>query len=122
MKVIPKPSTTETGLYNLVRLKHGSMSMKNKNQSPQLDLFTPIMEVFHELCMMTAKVTWELLKFAYRKLTNQAPPLEKVERKLLSVKKATKNEDALGVDTKTKKPILLKDIDFRRHSFIVGAT
>jgi conjugal transfer pilus assembly protein TraD len=98
------------------------MSMKNKKPSQQLDLFTPIYEIFHELCLILFDLSKEIGKFAYRKILNKTPPVEKIDRKALSVSKKTEIEDALGIDTRSKKELLLKDIDFRRHSFIVGAS
>lgn len=96
--------------------------MKNKNQPPQLDLFTPIYEIFHEVCVLLFDLAKELSIFGYRKITGKAPPLEKIERSKLSVSKTTDMEEALGIDTKSKKPLYLNEIDFRRHSFIVGAS
>ncbi|OFZ16516.1 MAG: hypothetical protein A2X86_12015 [Bdellovibrionales bacterium GWA2_49_15] len=96
--------------------------MKNKNQQPQLDLFTPFYEIFHELCMIIFDLAKELALFSYRKITNRPPPLMKIHQKALGVRKVTEIEDALGIDTQTRKPLLLKNIDFRRHSFIVGAS
>lgn len=60
--------------------------MQNKrpqNQSPQIDLFTPIYEIFHEVCVLL---------------------------------------DCLGIDTRSKKPLNFSEIDFKKHSFIVGAS
>lgn len=97
--------------------------MKNKKgQSPQLDLFTPFYEIFHELCVMIFDVGKELFKFGFKKVLNRTPPMEKIDRKALTVKTVTNAQDALGIDTKTRKELLLKEIDFRRHSFIVGAS
>lgn len=96
--------------------------MKNKNQPPQMDLFTPIYEIFHELCLLIADLGKELLKGGFKKVFNMNSPLEKIERKALLVKKTTEIQDALGIDTNTKKEFLLKEIDFRKHSFIVGAS
>lgn len=97
--------------------------MKNKKSgSPQHDLFTPFYEIFHELCVMLFDLGKEFIKFGYRKILDKAPPMEKIERKALTVKSVTNAEDALGIDTKTRKELLLKEIDFRRHSFIVGAS
>lgn len=96
--------------------------MKNKNQRPELDLFTPIYEIFHELCVMLFDIGKELLIFSFTKIFNLNPPLEKIDYKALQVKRITEIESALGIDTRTKKELLLKDIDFRRHSFIVGAS
>jgi len=96
--------------------------MSNKKQSPQLDLFTPVYEVFHELCLLLLEVGKEVFKWSYKKAFNKLPELEKIDRKALSVKKTTEVEDALGIDTKSRKEFLLNEIDFRRHSFIVGAS
>lgn len=96
--------------------------MKNKNQQSQIDLFTPFYEIFHEVCVLLYELGKELCIFGFRKITGKAPPLERIDRSKLSVKKTTEIEEALGVDTKTKKPLLLNEIDFRRHSFIVGAS
>lgn len=96
--------------------------MKNENKNNGVDLFTPIVEIIHTLAVMTGKLLFELLKFSWRKFTNQVPPIEKIDRAKLTVKKITDNATALGIDTKAKKPILLSGIDFRRHSFIVGAS
>jgi len=96
--------------------------MNNKKQSPQLDLFTPVYEIFHELCLFLFDVTKQVFIWGYKKVFNKLPELEKIERKALSVKKTTYVEDALGVDTKSRKEFLLNEVDFRRHSFIVGAS
>jgi ABC-type glutathione transport system ATPase component len=109
--------------FRLALLKRGSMYMSNKGkQSPQLDLFTPVYEVFHELCLLLLEVGKEVFKWSYKKAFNKLPELEKIDRKALSVKKTTEVEDALGIDTKSRKEFLLNEIDFRRHSFIVGAS
>ena len=77
--------------------------MKNsKQQNNDLDLFSPIQEIFHEVCMMVACLFKELAIWGYRKLTNKNPPLEKINSEALKVKKTTKREDSLGIDTKTK--------------------
>lgn len=97
--------------------------MSNKKQkSNDLDLFTPVYEIFHELCLLITECLKEIAIWTYKKVLNKAPALEKINRKSAMVTKTTKLEDALGIDTKTKKEIVLNDIDFRRHSFIVGAS
>jgi hypothetical protein len=99
------------------------MFMKNKNNgSSQIDLFTPIAEIFHEICMMVFNILKELGILAFRKWFNIQAPMQKIDQKSLNVKNTTEIEEALGVDTKTKKILPLNDIDFRRHSFIVGAS
>lgn len=96
--------------------------MKNKNQPPQFDMFTPVYEIFHEICLILFDLGKELFKLAFRKITGRAPPLEKIERSRLGVRKTTELEESIGIDTKTKKNLLMSEIDFRRHSFIVGAS
>lgn len=97
--------------------------MKNSKQNqPGIDLLTPIYEIFHEICMILADLGKELLKFAFRKIFKRPSPLEKIERKALNVKKTTDIKDALGIDTRTKKIFPLSEVDFRRHTFIVGAS
>lgn len=96
--------------------------MKNKKEQPQLDMFTPIYEIFHDLCIILFDLGKELAVFSYRKITGKAPPLEKIEQRSLGVMKQTEMEEALGMDTKNKKLILMNEIDFRKHSFIVGAS
>lgn len=96
--------------------------MKNKNQSSQVDLFTPIYEIFHELCVLLFDAGKEIFKWIWMKVSKKGPPLEQIRRKALNVKTTTEIQDALGIDTKTRREFLLKEVDFRRHSFIVGAS
>ena len=96
--------------------------MKNNQKSNDIDIVTPIFEIFSEVLGMILELIKELGKLAFRKIFNKAPPLEKIERKSLGVKKMTNIKEALGIDTRSKKEMMLSDIDFRRHSFIVGAS
>jgi len=96
--------------------------MNNKKQSPQLDIFSPIYEIFHELCLLIAELGKEFIKWVFKKMFSKNLVLEKIDRKALNVKKTTDLEDSLGIDTKNRKDFLLDEIDFRRHSFIVGAS
>jgi hypothetical protein len=96
--------------------------MKNNNKSNDLDLFTPIIEIFHELCMMVVGLLAELGKYTWRRITKSPAEVQKIERDALRSKKTTIKAEALGVDTRSRKDILLKDIDFTKHSFIVGAS
>jgi len=96
--------------------------MNNKKQPPQLDIFSPIYEIFHELCLLIAELGKEFIKWVLKKTFSKNLVLEKIDRKALNVKKTTDLEDSLGIDTKNRKDFLLDEIDFRRHSFIVGAS
>ncbi len=95
--------------------------MKNEN-SDGLDLVTPFVVVLEQIITQVFKLTGLLIKCAYQKLTGASMPLKKIELKQLNTKKYTNNIESLGVLTSTKKDIKLSDIDFRRHSFIVGAS
>ncbi|MBD66514.1 MAG: hypothetical protein CME62_14980 [Halobacteriovoraceae bacterium] len=96
--------------------------MSNKKTSQPIDLFTPVYEVFHEICMIIGEVLNLIAKWLFRKLLKKKPDLSKIERNSLRTSKQTSQIEALGVDAKNKKDFLMKDIDFRRHSFIVGAS
>lgn len=96
--------------------------MNNKKQPPQLDIFSPTYEIFHELCLLIAELGKEFIKWVLKKTFSKNLVLEKIDRKALDVKKTTDLEDSLGIDTKNRKDFLLDEIDFRRHSFIVGAS
>src|SRR5690606_11865801 len=103
-------------------LRHGNTFMKNKNQQSQLDLVSPLVEVFHDILVIFFEVGKELFKWAWINILKKEAPLEQIDRKALFVDTNTEIQDALGTDTKSLKDFLLKDIDFRRHSFIVGAS
>ena len=96
--------------------------MKSKKPSGQLDLISPLAEIFHELCVLIFEVMKVTSTLLIKHFCYQGEDLKKLELESLKVTKYTSVEDALGVDTKTKKNILLKDVDFKRHSFIVGAS
>lgn len=96
--------------------------MKTKEKSPELDLFTPIYEIFHELVVLTAQVIWLSVKALYKRFSGSPIELKILQKKNLRVKKRTTQPEALGVDTESKRPVLLQEIDFRRHSFVVGAS
>ena len=95
--------------------------MKN-SKTQGVDVFTPIVEIFHEVCLVLVKALWEVGVFSYKKLFNVEEDFHKIERKSLFVKKYTENPETIGVDTRTKKEFPLEDIDFSQHSFIVGAS
>lgn len=95
--------------------------MKNE-KTKGLDLFTPISEVVHEVFLSLFKASSVLIKFLWSKIFNSQPRLRKIERDSLQSRKITDKEGTLGVDTRSGKNILLQDIDFRRHTFIVGAS
>lgn len=96
--------------------------MKNKAQQPGFDIFTPIQEIFHELCVLTAEFLWFVTKWGFRKMRGGAPEVKIIKKDALKIRKTTTSEETLGIDTASKKAMNLADIDFRRHSFIVGGS
>jgi conjugal transfer pilus assembly protein TraD len=99
--------------------------MQNKrpqNQSPQLDLFTPIYEIFHEVCVLLFELIKELVIFGWNKYQGNRMPVQKIDQRKLAIKKHTERLDCLGIDTRSKKPLNFSEIDFKKHSFIVGAS
>jgi conjugal transfer pilus assembly protein TraD len=97
--------------------------MKNKNQgSGGVDLVTPIVEIVHEVVTMILRAVFEVGKYGFKSYFKSNEGIQKIERSKLRVKKTTVNPEALGIDATSKKEVLLSDIDFSKHSFIVGAS
>ncbi|HAZ12506.1 MAG: hypothetical protein A2X86_19810 [Bdellovibrionales bacterium GWA2_49_15] len=96
--------------------------MKSKNENQGLDLVTPLVEIIHMTAVMIGKLLLLIAKLLWQKYVSKSIPLEKIEQRRLGVKKTTKEPDTLGIDTKKRRPLYLSEIDFKRHSFIVGAT
>lgn len=96
--------------------------MSNHNQGLSNDIATLLFDTIYELVMVIFKIAKKGLKFVIKKILKTDEEQEKIDRKQLKVKKKTDCGAYLGIDTKTKKPIWNIDLDFRRHSFIVGAS
>ena len=96
--------------------------MKSKQNEMGLDLITPVAEIIQGIVTEVGKLAWEVGKFAYRKILKLEPEIKQIERRCLKVKKYTDSEDALGIDTATKDEMKLEGINFKKHSFIVGAS
>jgi hypothetical protein len=93
---------------------------KNKNQNMDLDFVTPFVELFHDVAVGLGKLLIEGLKFLYKKWNKNYFEITKIEEKHLSAKKNTKNPKALGYSANQRKELKLSEIDFSKHSFIVG--
>ena len=97
--------------------------MKSKNNQADLDMFTPLVEIIQIIAGILFELLSTFIKYIYKRIMNwEDEEITKIDRKKLFVKKYTKNTDAIGIDTKTKKDMLLNSIDFSHHSFIVGAS
>lgn len=96
--------------------------MSKEQKGKELDLFTPILEIIHELGIEFFVVLKESLVWVFYRISNKPMEIRKIKREELKNRKTSKNAESLGIDTKTKRDILLSDIDFTKHSFIVGAS
>lgn len=94
---------------------------KEKNKNLDLDFVTPFVEIFHELAVELGKALVEFAKFLYKKWNKNYFEVTKIEETHLYVKKKSENEKALGYSSNHKKELILSEIDFSKHSFIVGA-
>lgn len=88
----------------------------------QLDLVTPVAELLQDLVKFLFKGLVMLIRFIYEKHFLKNPPLRKIEGQALFCKKKTDNPQALGIDCSNRSEVLLKDINFKKHTFIVGAS
>lgn len=91
---------------------------KNKQQN---DIITLIQELVVGLVKVGIAIAKVIYGFIEKSLSDEVK-LEKLSLDLLSVKGTTDNQEAIGVDIKTQNDLLLSEIDFKRHSFIVGAS
>ncbi|MFZ4715507.1 MAG: type IV secretory system conjugative DNA transfer family protein [Bacteriovoracaceae bacterium] len=93
----------------------------DKKSESGIDLITPIIDIIHELLSLLLKLSWELGKKSAFKVLKGEKELKSIERKLLFKKKAANGKDELGYSSSEKRPMKLNEIDFGKHSFIVGA-
>jgi len=94
----------------------------NSKPVPGLDIVTPIIELFHEFSLLIGKLLIVAFEKGFDSLSGTKSQLKLIEHKKLRSKKYTSKPDSLGVDTRTNRNVLLSEIDFRRHSFIVGGS
>lgn len=86
------------------------------------DPLAPLSRMIEELFNFIILVVERAVKKGFRYVTKYEEPIKKIEKKQLEIKKFSQNIESIGIDTKSKKEVLLSEIDFRRHSFIVGAS
>jgi GTPase SAR1 family protein len=94
---------------------------KKQKQPEGLDFITPLVEGIHGLLVILGELLLEVIKFCYQRYQAGSLPVRKIEQKELRVKKETKSENHLGYSINRRKPLELKNIDFSKHSLIVGA-
>jgi TraM recognition site of TraD and TraG/Helicase HerA, central domain len=79
----------------------------------------PLIEIMEELVKIILELIHELFLFGIKKLKNEVKP---VPRKVLKVRKTTHKVESLGICLKTRKEFPLKNLDYTKHTFIVGAS
>ncbi len=94
---------------------------KDKKSLPDLDFITPFVELFHELLKLSMKLFLEVLKYVYKKLNKDFYEVEKIELKHLNKTKISQSSSSIGYSTNGSKDLNFDEIDFSKHSFIVGA-
>ncbi len=95
--------------------------MTKKNNDTGFDYITPIVEVFHDVSVGIVTLLLDAIKWAYKQWNKNYFELEKIEEKHLhSNKKATK-DNSIGYSANQRRELNLSEIDFSKHSFIVGA-
>ena len=98
--------------------------MKTNDNKPSsgLDLITPIVDLVHHLMVLVLKGVFHLLKEGFNLTRNRPYEISRIDEAELRQKKLSINPESLGIDSKSKKELKLSEIDFRKHSFIVGAS
>lgn len=95
--------------------------MNKKNKESGFDFVTIFVEVFHELSVGLMKLLFDLAKVGYKKWNKNYFELEKIEEKHLHSNKKAIKDNSIGFSTNQKRELNLSEIDFSKHSFIVGA-
>lgn len=105
----------------LARSRLGSMFMKtNNSEGKGLDLVTPIVEIVQEVATLLIKFLIVMAKLLFNRITKKVE-LKTIDRKVLSNKKTSNKVADLGHSASQGSSLKLSDIDFGKHSFIVGA-
>lgn len=95
---------------------------KNKQRnSDHLDIVTPLAEAIQALMFILAEALVELIKFLYKYYKAKSLPVRKIEQKELKVIKTTNESHHLGYSINRRKALDLENLNFSKHSLIVGA-
>lgn len=95
--------------------------MSKNNKDTGYDFITPFVEVFHDMSVGVVSVIFDLLKIAYKKWNKNYFELEKIEERHLHSNKKALKDNSIGYSANQKRELNLSEIDFSKHSFIVGA-
>lgn len=98
------------------------MSSSKKPQNNSIDLITPFADALDELIKALIQAVTLILVNLGRFIFSSKNADKKITRKQQGSKKTTVTLGSLGVDTANNKTIMLNEVDFRRHTFITGAS
>lgn len=106
------------------------MSRNHRNQNQQqMDFVSPFVEIFHDLLVMTVEALWELMKLIWRKCTDAYFEREKgvyrnqpLQLKKLKSRKTLDSIDVIGHSVSRNRPFRFSEIDFKRHTAVIGST
>ena len=96
--------------------------MKSERPSPGLDLITPVLEIIQEMACLMGKAIYEFGKWLLDRFVGGGGSPNFLSVKALRTKRTTTEASALGIDASTKRVVKLSEIDFRRHSLVVGGS
>lgn len=98
------------------------MKANDKKGGDGLDVVTPLVEMVHHLGILLIKGIIFGIKEIFKLSGKNNYRLTRIDEEELRLKKVSVAPESMGIDSKSKKELKLTEIDFRRHSFIVGAS
>ncbi len=86
------------------------------------EILLPFLELANILVLKLMQLMTELILYLWKRYTDPSPPVKKIERKALSNKSTTLQDDAIGYSITNRKQILGSEIDKSTHCAVVGAS
>jgi hypothetical protein len=103
--------------------------MSKKTASNDLDFVSPLVEIIHFLLVEVFKVFCIALKFLSSLILSKLKlkvfkitPSNPVQSKNLRSSKKVKDRDHLGYSLNNKRPYPFREIEFKRHTGVIGST
>ena len=101
----------------------------NQNQSSQLDIVTPISEVFMEIFQAFIEVIGRLIVYlgrscwdAYLERVKKIYRNSPIKNRLVYSAKQSDSEEVIGRSINRKRPLLFSEINTAKHTGIIGST
>lgn len=98
-----------------------AQNKSNKGHDSSFDFVTIFVEVFHDISVGLVTMLIDLAKEGYKRWNKDYFEIEKIEEKHLHSKKKATKDNSIGYSANQKRELNLSEIDFSKHSFIVGA-